>query len=113
MNWHFAYTPSIWPPFITVLFLLALAFYSWRRRSVPGALPFAIGSLFGALWAAGTVMEIAALDLPTKIAWFKFQAAWQIPLVTATTCFILEYAWPGRWLTRRNLILLSIPCLLA
>jgi hypothetical protein len=25
----------------------------------------------------------------------------------------LEYAWPGRWLNRRNLALLSIPCLLA
>ncbi|PWB50197.1 MAG: hypothetical protein C3F13_17165 [Anaerolineales bacterium] len=112
MTMNYAYTPKIWPAFFTVLLLIALAFYSGRRRSVPGALPFAIGSLFGALWAAGALMEIAALNLPTKIAWFKFQAAWQIPLVTATTCFILEYAWPGRWLTRRNLILLSIPCLL-
>ena len=32
----------------------------------------------------------------------------QLPAVTAIACFVLEYAWPGRWLTRRNLILLSI-----
>ena len=28
------------------------------------------------------------------------------------TCFILEFAWPGVWLTRRNLILLGIVPLL-
>jgi PAS domain S-box-containing protein len=65
-------------------------------------------------WLAGSVLELAALDVTTKIFWFKFQAVWQLPAATASTCFILEYAWPGRWLTRRNLALLSIaPLLLA
>jgi PAS domain S-box-containing protein len=31
----------------------------------------------------------------------------------AGTCFTLEYTYPGRWLTRRNLVLLGIPPLLA
>ncbi len=53
-----------------------LAVYSGRRRSVPGALPFAIGSLFAALWAAGSVMEAAAVEVQTKIFWFKFQGVW-------------------------------------
>jgi signal transduction histidine kinase len=112
MNWHFAYTPSIWPPFITVLLLLALAVFAWRRRNVPGALPFAIGCLFGVMWAAGSVMELAVVDIAIKIFWFKVQVVWQIPATTAITCFILEYTWPGRWLTRRNLALLSIVPLL-
>ena len=92
--------------------VIALSVYSGRRRSVPGALPFAIGSLFAAFWASGSVMEVAAVEVQTKIFWFKFQGVWQLPTATATTCFILDYAWPGRWLTRRNLVLLSIPCLL-
>jgi len=58
-------------------------------------------------------MEYAAVDLPTKIIWFKVQAATQVPIAIAITCFILEYAWPGRWLTRRNLTLLALPGLLA
>jgi hypothetical protein len=29
------------------------------------------------------------------------------------TCFVLDYAYPGRWLTLRNLALLSLPPLLA
>lgn len=109
----YAYTPYIWPSFCTVVFLSVLAIYSWQRRSVPGAVPFAIGCLFAAFWAAGAMMEYAALDIETMIFWFKFQALWRLPTITASLCFVLEYAWPGRWLTRRNLVLLTIPNLLA
>jgi PAS domain S-box-containing protein len=108
MNWHYAYTSYIWLPFCTVLFLLALSAYGWCRRSEPGALPFSIGSLLAALWVAGIVMEVAAVNVVTKIFWVKVQAIWQLPAVTAVACFVLEYTWPGRWLTRRNLALLSI-----
>jgi signal transduction histidine kinase len=112
MTRTYAYTTYIWPPILTILLLIVLAFYTWRRRSVPGALPFTLALLFGALWAAGSVLEYAAVDLAVKIAWIKFQAAWQLPSAIAITGFLLEYTWPGRWLNRRNLILLSIPTLL-
>ena len=112
MIWQYSYSTDIWLPFFTVSLLIALSVYSWRRRGVPGALPFAIGSLLTALWAVGSVMEYAAIDLDTKITWVKFQALWQLPATTAITCFILEFTWPGRWLTRRNLILLFIVPLL-
>ena len=92
MDSHYAYTPHIWPSFLTVLLLIALAVYSGRRRSVPGALPFTIGCLFAALWAAGSMMEAAAVEVQTKIFWVKFQGAWILPVVTAITCFVLEYA---------------------
>jgi len=113
MTWNYAYTPYIWPSLLTVLLLVALAVYSTRRRSEPGALPFAFGCLFAALWAAGSVMEYAAVDVARKIFWAKFEATCQLPIVIAVTCFILEYTWPGRWLTRRNLALLSIAPLLS
>lgn len=95
-----------------VILLIALSVSSWRGRSVPGALPFAFASLFTALWAIGSVIEYAAINLEVKTTWVKFQAIWQLPATTAITCFILEFAWPGRWLTRRNLILLFIVPLL-
>jgi PAS domain S-box-containing protein len=112
MSLPYAYTPQIWPSVLTALLLIALAVYSGRRRSVPGALPFSIALVFGALWMVGISLEIAAVDASAKIFWIKFQAVWLLPSVTGITCFLLEYAWPGRWLTRRNLALLSIPCLL-
>ena len=112
MSLPYAYTPQIWPSASTVFFLLLLTAYSVRRRSVPGAIPLMIACLFATLWATGSVMEYAAVDLDTKIFWIKFQAAWQLPVATAATCFVLEYTWPGRWLTRRNLALLSVPPIL-
>ena len=112
MTWPYSYSPDIWLPVFTVFLLIALSVYSWRGRSVPGALPFAIASLFTALWAVGSIMEYAATDLAVKITWVKFQAIWQLLAATLITCFILEFAWPRRWLTRRNLILLFIVPLL-
>jgi len=108
----YAYTHQIWSSVITTLLVIALAIYSWHRRSVPGALPFSIALLFGALWIIGVSLEVAAVDASTQIFWIKFQTVWLLLSVTCITCFFLEYAWPGRWLTRRNLVLLSIPCLL-
>lgn len=112
MSGQYEYTSLIWPSFLTVLLLIILSVYSGRRRSVPGASPFTIACLCAALWAAGSMMEYAALNLATKIAWVKFQSAWHVPIVTAVTCFILEYTWPGRWLTRRVSALLSVAPLL-
>lgn len=109
---NYAYTAHIWPLVFTALALIPLAVYSVRRRSVPGALPFAIALLLAGLWIIGLGLEVAAVEASAKIFWVKFQSAWLVPVATAVTCFLLEYAWPGRWLTRRNLTLLSIPWLL-
>jgi len=108
MTWDYAFTPSIWPSAFTIILLTVLALYAWRRRSVPGALPFMIGCLFSMLTAAGVLLTYLAVNPATKIFWFRFVASGWLPASTAIACFILEYAWPGRWLTRRNLILLSI-----
>jgi PAS domain S-box-containing protein len=92
----------------TALMLLVLSTYIWRRRSISGAIPLMVGCLFAAVWAFGSVMEIAAVDLTTKVRWSMLQAFTQIPIVITVTAFILEYAWPGRWLNRRNILLQTI-----
>ncbi len=112
MTWYYAYNQDLWPAMISVALTIFLGFYSWNRRNVPGAKAFAIGCLFAMLWAIGSSLEIAALDFSTKVFWLKFHALWQIPTVTALCCFFLEYAGLGRFLTRRNLVLLSIPALI-
>ena len=52
-------------------------------------------------------MTLLAANQETLVTWRRFEDIWWLPAVTSTTCFILEYAWPGRWLTHRNLVLLS------
>lgn len=109
MTAFYRYSPSILAPLATALLLVALAAFSARRRHVPGAMPFAIGCALTALWAAGRTAQRAAIPVQTQVDWLQFQMLWQLPGVTATLCFVLEFAYPGRWLTWRNLALLSIP----
>ena len=113
MTGAYAYTPDIWPPLLGTIFLAVVGLYSWRLSDVPAARLLALDSLFGALWLLGLTFVAAAVAPETKIAWHKFQAIWQLPFATVMTCFTLEYTYPGRWLTRRNLILLSLPSLIA
>ncbi len=108
MSGSYTYTPAIWPPLAIALCAAALGLYSWRRRSIPGARPFAIACLFTTLWLTGVICEVAAADTAMKNWWINFQTVWLLPAITGMTCFVLEYAYPGRWLTRRNLLLLSI-----
>lgn len=110
MYWSYAFTADLWPLLLTVFLLLTLTAYSWRRRDMPGAPWFAAGALLAALWSAGALMERASTDVATQIAWIKFQSILKLPATTAIFIFILDYAWPGRWVTRRNLaFLFSVP----
>ena len=108
MPWPYQYTPAVWPSFVTVILLTVLAVYAWRRRKLPGALPFVIYCLLSMAFLAPKVIEFLAVDFETKIFWFNIGHPWWLPGTTALTCFVLEYTWPGRWVTRRNLALLSI-----
>lgn len=113
MTWSYAYTPVIWPSVVTVIGLLVLSNYSWHRRSVPGALAYATYCLLAIPMLVAKIVAYLAIDFETKVYWFKAEAFWYLPIIVAMTCFALEYARPGYWLTRRNLIWLSIIPLLS
>jgi hypothetical protein len=104
----YAYTPEVWPPLTAAVLVAAIALYSWRRRDVPAALPLAACALLASLSLLGNALAALAAAPATILFWHRFQAAGQLPGLTAGTCFALEYAFPGRWLTRRNLALLAI-----
>jgi PAS domain S-box-containing protein len=108
----YAYGAPLLPPLLAMLFIALLALYGWRHRKVPGAVPFTAACLFGLGWSLGSILSGAAQDAHDKIFWLRFATAWQLPLVTAGTCFALQYAGLGRWLTRRVVIALAVPPIL-
>ena len=112
MTGAYAYTPDIWPPLVAAIFLAAIGLYAWRRRAVPGGKPFVAMSAVSILLLLGIAFEAAAVVPATKIAWYELQFVLLLAGTTPVTCFVLDYAYPGRWLTRRNVFLLSIPPLL-
>lgn len=114
MSLSYSYSAEIWPALITLFLIIYLGSYSWRRRNVPAAKAFIGACLFGGFWTIGVLAEILAMDYSSKVFWMKFQAVWHLPTVTATTCFVLQYAGLGRFLNPRNYLFLSIvPVLVA
>ena len=80
MNLNYVYTLNFWPSILMVVLMITLSVFSGRRRSVPGATPLMITSLFATAYAAGSLLETASLDLATKIFWYSFQAVIQFLL---------------------------------
>jgi len=85
------YALNIWLAFQTSCFLFALAIYSWRRRSVPGALPFAAGALFAKLSIVGILCEHATAEPAMAAFWLRFQLFWHLSATLAITGFIFDY----------------------
>lgn len=109
----YVYSAYLWPSFVSTVLVAALAWYGWRHRTMRAALPFAVACLFAVAWSIGSMLETAAVDPDAKVFWLKFVTLWQLPLVTAATCFLLQYVGLGRLLTRRAVILLAVPPLLS
>jgi PAS domain S-box-containing protein len=115
MTWPYSYSSDIWPALITLALVIYLGSYSFSRRYIPAAKPFAVACFIGGLWTLGAILELMAVNFSTKVFWVKFQAIWHLPVAAVITCFVLQYAGLGRWLTHRNcvfLFLVPLMCLL-
>ncbi len=108
MAWDYQYNPAIWPSVFTIAILTLVSVYTWHRHSLPGALWLVFYCLFGQLSLTAKIIEYLAVDIDLKVYWFTIEYPWWIPGTTALTCFILEYAWPKRWVTPWTLVGFSI-----
>jgi PAS domain S-box-containing protein len=104
----YAYTTGMWPPVIAAVFLIGIILHAWQHRQVHGARTLAAGAILCVVWLLAMAAEEVAVSPATKLMWHKIQALPQVSVATATVCFALEYTYPGRWLTLRNVALLSI-----
>jgi hypothetical protein len=106
MDWQ--YTPYTLPLAVGAWISLALALYAWRRRTVPGADTFIVLALAVGGWCLGYSLEILSADLAAKIFWARVQYFGIAALPVAWLTFALQYSRRDSWLSRRNLLLLSI-----
>ena len=104
---EFHYTPYVIPLALAALVTGALAVYSWRRRSLPGAGWFAVLMAAMTWWLAFYVLFASTRDLETKTLWSMIGSPGPALVPLAWLAFSLEYSGFGKWLTRRNIILLA------
>jgi PAS domain S-box-containing protein len=105
----YVYTSAIWLPLAAVVFLVVIGLCAWQHRDVPGGKPFLAMSVITVPILLSMALEAAAVAPETKLAHQKLQFILIIVVLTPVACMALDYAFPGRWQTRRNLVLLSVP----
>lgn len=80
---------------ISATISLGLAFYAARRRTVPGALPFALLLVGAFIWTTGYLCELTFTSLAAKIFWDNVQFLGTDVIAVGVLLFGLTY-------TRRN-----------
>lgn len=109
---RFQFVPYLWLLLASALVTLVLGIYALRQKDVRGALPFGCCMLLTALWSAGNALEIAGLDLPTKLFWTNVQCMSYSFTALLWLIMVFRFVERDRWVTRRNLLLLlALPVL--
>ena len=106
MYWQF--TPYVFPVILAVAISAALAIFALRRRPTPGATSFSLLMFAVAEWALGYALELVSPGLPAKLFWDNVSWLGAVVTPAAWFAFTLAYTDRGRWLTRRNVAILTI-----
>ena len=85
-----------------------LALYAGSRRGTPGAREVALLLLGVFAWCSAYAMESASTGLALKVFWAKVEYVGIASVPVAWFVFALAYTGRSRWLTRRNLMLLTV-----
>ncbi len=97
---------------VVVITSACLAVYAFRRRAVPGGVPFAMLCIAAALWSLAYYFEISQPQLAQK--WFWFQVKYVPVSVTAVflLVYVIQYTGRTSWLRPISWVaLLIIPAL--
>jgi PAS domain S-box-containing protein len=108
MTTTYQFTVYILPLFLASALAGAAGLYAWWRRHAYSALTLSLMSLAVALWSLGSALEIAALALPLKMFWGKFQYFSIATIPTLWLIFVIQHTWRGRQLPRPYLLGLSV-----
>ncbi|MEM8531213.1 MAG: histidine kinase N-terminal 7TM domain-containing protein [Chloroflexota bacterium] len=103
--------PYVIPLLVTTLATTILAIAAWRRRPAPGTMPFALFLGAISIWSCGYAFELLSVELTTKTLLAKLQYVGIVAIPVLWLVFVVQYTQRNHWLSRRNLILLTLlPC---
>ncbi|MBP1762474.1 MAG: hypothetical protein H6Q64_2016, partial [Firmicutes bacterium] len=107
----YQFIPYLWVSFLITYILVRLILYTWKNRTVFGARFFLLTLILAEIWIVGQALEMAALDLSTKIFWANIEYV-PITLISVTYFYlVLKFTRRESWLTSRwvAFILITIP----
>ena len=106
MNWHQA--PYVFPLYAAAGISVAIALYARRRRSTQGATAFALLMAAAGEWALTYALSLTSVGKDIQLFWIKVRYIGIVIVPAAWLTFALLQTGYGKWVTQRNLILLTI-----
>jgi PAS domain S-box-containing protein len=106
MNYQF--TLYSWVLILTTITGIVTAFIAYRRHTEYGAVYLALLELAVAEWAFAIAFEAAATDITFKLLWSQVAYLGTVTTPLFYFLFAMKYSRRGRYLTYRNIALLSI-----
>lgn len=88
--------------------LVSLGVYAWRHRTTASASSFSLLMFAIAGWSLAYALELLGQDLAAKMLWAKAEYPGIVATPVLWLAFALQYTGRGRWLSRRNVTLLSL-----
>ncbi len=109
---HFQYVPYIWPFIATVIITLGLSIYAFHQKNIRGAFPFGLCMLATSLWAGSYALELAGVDLTTKLFCTNVQVIGYTLAPVIWLIMVFRFIERDYWITRQNIwLLLLLPFL--
>jgi len=103
------YTPYTLPLIVAAAIALGLALFVLKyRRSVPGALTFALLMVAVAIWSGGYALEISATAFAAKVFFAKVQYFGIAAIPLLWLYFVTLFVGESSWMTAGRLALLAV-----
>lgn len=108
---QFQYIPYLWPLAVSSLITLFLAVYAAGRSRAKGAVSFMLSMFLATLWSFANALEMAGVDLPTKLFWANIQYFAYAFLPVAWLALVMEFTGYDHWLRKKIYWFAVVPVL--
>lgn len=106
MNWQL--NPYAVALIGSALISAAIAVRAWHHRDITGSMSFIMLMAGITVWSFGYAMATGTRDLEGRVFWAQVQYLGMFIVPIAFPIFVFQYTGFEKWVTRRNVVLLSV-----